>query len=755
MAFWSRRKTVAPDDTRPYLNPEMQGLLNEAVANVTRRLSEADDFHRPVQVKDPYDDVRGKAPERRTLPTGDNSADNVLKSSYLTSNSEGRARKISLYQAWLGESFLSGAIEAIAARMISGGWLLRPTDPHHPDENSKAPLQELLDNCNPYEDFHQVIHSQVTDIGWAGECYLEVTWKYHPLMKREIPYEIYTVDPISMDYVLSTDNKSIVGYVQTTEVGSPIQLSTKDIIRIWMPDPRNKFRALSTVEKLLNPVTLDTYLQISEQKYFQQGNRGDVAITLKSAGNEAAGRFTKWVEERFLGVKNAHRPLIVYGDGDDIDVKQIGNRSDLDVIERRKFAGTEMMAAYKVPPHLMSQLEGTGQGGQAVGDTMEKQFVHTAVDPMRQRVMGQYSFALAVQGFGIDDWVIDTAYADMRDSSEIIDIANKKIQAGLSTINVERASMKQKTLGPAGDVPFIVVGSQLIPIAHLPELAKNPPAAVAQQQQQAQQGQMQQQGQEHEQDMAQKQHDLATTQADRAHSLARAKMAQDMHVHKTNTQLALHKTSADLQKTRTAVSARAGASAQQRGPAESVDIGPLFTESVHSYGCVMAPLSPELTDEVFAAQEWIEPDDLAEDGLEDNPHVTIRYGLIETGAHELAILGALGQAEPPFAITLGAPGIFHGKDADVLYLSVDCPALARLHTLIGSLISCAPSDYGVYTPHVTLAYLKKGTAGKYLSVCDITGAAGLSGAMTLADRDERITEIPLTGHLVALAGSVL
>lgn len=754
MAFWSnigRRRTVAPDDTRPYpdLNPEMRESLSRAVAVVESRLMEAEEYQRPIQVRNPYDDIRGKAPERKTLPTGDNATDNILKSSYLSSNSEGRARKIALYQAWLGESFLSGAIEAIAARMVSGGWLLRPTDPHKPDERSKAPLQELLDNCNPYEEFHQVIHSQVTDIGWAGECYLEVTWKYHPLLKREIPYELYTVDPISMDYVLSEDNKSIVGYVQTTDLGSPIQLSTKEIIRIWMPDPRNRFRALSTVEKLLNPVTLDTYLQISEQKYFQQGNRGDVAITLKSAGPEQASRFTKWIEERFLGVKNAHRPLIVYGDGDDIDVKQIGSRSDLDVIERRKFAGIEMMAGFKVPPHLMSQLEGTGQGGQAVGDTMEKQFVHTAVDPMRQRVMGQYTYSLAVMGFGIDDWVIDTAYADMRDTTEIIDIAKKKIDAGLSTINIERASLKQKTAGPAGDVPYIVVGSQLIPLAHLPELAKNPPAAVAQQQQQAQQGQMQQDGQAHDQDMAQKQHDLAKDQADKQHALSQQQLAAQMKQHHMNHQLQLHKQSADMQNSRNA--------AMQKGQAthsalESLPPTTPFVESEHEYGCVMVPLPDTLAEEVMYLHQWIDPDDLAEDGFEMDPHITVKYGLLETDTSARGILGALARAEPPIPITLGAPGTFSAPEHDVLYMSVDAPDLGRLHTLIGSLIPCIPNTHGAYIPHVTVAYLKKGTVGKYLQVTDITGASGLADALTLSDTDGSITTIPCSGYLAAIGG---
>lgn len=735
MAIWDRRprrKTVPPADTRPEPNSAARAALAEATDRVDRALRESAHLQTPIQVPSRYDEVSAKAPIRKTLPTGDTAADTVLKSSYLTSNSEGRARKIALYQAWLGESFVSGSIEAIAARMVSGGWMLRPIDPLKPDEKAKAPLQELLDNCNPWEEFHQVIHSQVTDLGWAGECFLEVTWKYSPTMKRDVPYEIYTVDPISMDYVLANDNKTIVGYVQTTDNGSPIQLDLHDIIRVWLPDPRNKFRALSTLEKLLNPVTLDTYLQLSEQMYFKQGNRGDVAITLRNATEEQAGRFTKWIEERFLGVKNAHRPLVIYGEDEDIAVTTLGNRSDLDVLERRKFAGTEIMAGYKVPPHLMSQLEGTGQGGQAVGDVMEKQFVHTAVDPLRQRLMGNYSWSLGVVGFGITTWVIDTTYADMRDSDEVVGIAIKKIQAGLSTINAERAAMKQAAV-PGGEVPYLVVGSQLIPVAHLPQLAKAPPPAVAAQQQSAQSG-----------DLAQDKHELAQTQADRQHGLAQDQMAQQMRMHKLKTQADLQKASASIQVQRER--AAAGTATQGNGAGgkvkESLDL-----REAHSYGCVMAPLAPTLSDEVLDLRHWIDDDDLAGDGYDDYPHVTVRYGLTDTGDGVRAVLATLCRAEPPIPITLGPCGVFAKDECDVLYLSVEAPALTRLHHLVGTLTPCAPNSYPTYTPHVTIAYLKPGTAAKYLSVCDISGASGLTDALVLSDTDDSLTTFSCTGHL--------
>jgi hypothetical protein len=444
-------------------------LLNEARARVSQRPDPGDPPDRPTSPD------RASAVTRTTYPTGDQGGDPLMKSSYLTTDVSNRARKISLYQAFLGESPVSGAIEAIAARLVSGGWVLKPVDAKHPNEETREPLQELLDWCNPDEEFGQMLHDTATDLLWAGEAYWEITSKSSVYWGRKVPYELFTVDPISMDYVLAPNRKQIAGYVQQGEDGKPIPLKPSQIIRWWFPDPRNRFKALSPLEKLLNPVVTDTYLQLSDQKYFQQGNRSGTAILLKNGNQALASRLLRWITEQYLGVKNAHKPLILFGEQSDMDIRDVPDHSSIDVVERRKYSRDEILSGYKVPPHLMSALEGTGQGGQAVGDTMEKQFVHTAVDPIRQRIMSKATFRICVQGFGIDDWVIDTTYADLRDSDRVLENMKTRIFTGLSTINRELAEQKQPSI-EGGDIPILVLGSTIVRVDSLPNLPMTPPA---------------------------------------------------------------------------------------------------------------------------------------------------------------------------------------------------------------------------------------------------------------------------------------
>lgn len=105
--------------------------------------------------------------------------------------------------------------------------------------------------------------------------------------------------------------------------------------------------------------------------------------------------------------------------------------------------------------------------------------------------------------------------------------------------------------------------------------------------------------------------------------------------------------------------------------------------------------------------------DLADDGREADPHVTVRYGLHAQDADAVrpAVEGA-----GPVGLTLAGVGCFPdaetGAGYDVLYLRVESPDLVRLHGELGVLPHT--DTHPAYTPHATVAYLKPGRAAKYL-----------------------------------------
>lgn len=119
--------------------------------------------------------------------------------------------------------------------------------------------------------------------------------------------------------------------------------------------------------------------------------------------------------------------------------------------------------------------------------------------------------------------------------------------------------------------------------------------------------------------------------------------------------------------------------------------------------------------------EWsrssIDPNDLYGEGLETRPHITVLYGIHHKGRGTIYDTQDLVYREfnSPVKYSLGGVGFFKGgrdKEFDVLYLRINGRPIRDLHDCIKDNISNSFS-YPNYTPHMTLAYLKLGSADKY------------------------------------------
>jgi 2'-5' RNA ligase len=135
-------------------------------------------------------------------------------------------------------------------------------------------------------------------------------------------------------------------------------------------------------------------------------------------------------------------------------------------------------------------------------------------------------------------------------------------------------------------------------------------------------------------------------------------------------------------------------------------------KETHDYSSTQINLPRKISREIIDYAKTIDQDDLHEKGIEDEPHVTVKYGLhIEEPDDDL--LEALeGQGE--VTLTLGKMSAFKTEDRDVLKIEVDSPDLHRLNKKIKKAVKCTDT-FPKYVPHVTVAYLKPGKSEKYLS----------------------------------------
>lgn len=122
-------------------------------------------------------------------------------------------------------------------------------------------------------------------------------------------------------------------------------------------------------------------------------------------------------------------------------------------------------------------------------------------------------------------------------------------------------------------------------------------------------------------------------------------------------------------------------------------------------------------------QKKVDKNDLAKDGFPQYiPHITLFYGLNKVDKKEFKKIANLFL---PTTIILGKTKFFkphEDPDACVLYISIKNPSVLKtIHTTIQSNMDVQPESFMQYTPHVTLAYIKKDAIEKYTDMNDLDG----------------------------------
>lgn len=100
-------------------------------------------------------------------------------------------------------------------------------------------------------------------------------------------------------------------------------------------------------------------------------------------------------------------------------------------------------------------------------------------------------------------------------------------------------------------------------------------------------------------------------------------------------------------------------------------------------------------------------------GLATEPHVTVLYGLHEE-VHEDLVCRVCQGVDGPLEVDVKGISTFENEDYDVLKLDVESDLLRKMNKAFRSFPHT--NDYDDYKPHMTVAYLKKGTAGKYSDI---------------------------------------
>lgn len=144
----------------------------------------------------------------------------------------------------------------------------------------------------------------------------------------------------------------------------------------------------------------------------------------------------------------------------------------------------------------------------------------------------------------------------------------------------------------------------------------------------------------------------------------------------------------------------------------------------------------------FIMSEFIKKipkDELAENGIETKPHITIKYGIHSTNPKSVTSL----ELPCKITVTLGKTSIFQLPNSDVLKIDVKSDDLHKLNALISSNVKTTDT-FPEYVPHATLAYLKPGFGEKYVGDTTFEGLTWTFSKIEFSGSDDVVTEIGLS-----------
>jgi len=162
----------------------------------------------------------------------------------------------------------------------------------------------------------------------------------------------------------------------------------------------------------------------------------------------------------------------------------------------------------------------------------------------------------------------------------------------------------------------------------------------------------------------------------------------------------------------------------------------------HSFASTQINLLGTLKESLLMFGNSIPDDELAEDGRETEPHVTVKYGIHDNTPDAIAELVA-GTGEVKFE--LGSVAVFPAdanRDSDVVIVRVKSRDLVSLNAMIRDGVACTDT-HPKYAPHVTIAYVKPGVGQKYLGRSDFKGQKATADSIVFSAADGSRTDISL------------
>ena len=173
-------------------------------------------------------------------------------------------------------------------------------------------------------------------------------------------------------YPLLTDNITVyrtksgkLGYGYRVGLGEKSNKESQRGVEVWL-DPKEVYKVtykslngvvgLSPISYSQSAIGLSMAMEEFGAKFFENGaNIGGLYEIDKILSEDAFARLRATLKEKYEGLKNSNKPMLLE---DGLKFKQISvSNNDSQFLESRKFQKAEIASIFRIPPHLINDLE--------------------------------------------------------------------------------------------------------------------------------------------------------------------------------------------------------------------------------------------------------------------------------------------------------------------------------------------------------------------------------------------------------------
>lgn len=159
--------------------------------------------------------------------------------------------------------------------------------------------------------------------------------------------------------------------------------------------------------------------------------------------------------------------------------------------------------------------------------------------------------------------------------------------------------------------------------------------------------------------------------------------------------------------------------------------------TTHEASWIQLDLPQETGNLLKPLQDLIRPADLTGDGLEEEPHVTVKYGLHTSQPQDVAAL--TGE---PLELRIGDTAIFPDESHENVVVLVTSQKLLDLNKTISATLECTDSFPG-YSAHISIARVKPGCGWRYNGIHILDGERAECTQMSFFSKSGERTTIEL------------